>query len=255
MGTTTNESKPYGTVLIKAKDILDFLLATTDPPTLSDISRGLHASKPTILKILGTLESLGFVWRDTTTKQYFLGTQFVPYAQKAIATFNIVRVARPYLEDLRDKTQETINLGIVRDNKMILVEKLESPTSIKLQSTIGGSMNMYSSAMGKAVLATYDAKELQAYFKSHKLTPMIPHTITTPTKLQQDLKTIQELGVAIDNEENEEEVYCLGAALQKNGELYGAFSISTPKYRLPKERRAAFVRLLLDTRHAIENTL
>lgn len=202
MGTTTNESKPYGTVLIKAKDILDFLLATTDPPTLSDISRGLHASKPTILKILGTLESLGFVWRDTTTKQYFLGTQFVPYAQKAIATFNIVRVARPYLEDLRDKTQETINLGIVRDNKMILVEKLESPTSIKLQSTIGGSMNMYSSAMGKAVLATYDAKELQAYFKSHKLTPMTPHTITTPTKLQQDLKTIQELGVAIDNEEN-----------------------------------------------------
>lgn len=138
---------------------------------------------------------------------------------------------------------------------MILVEKLESPTSIKLQSTIGGSMNMYSSAMGKAVLATYDAKELQAYFKSHKLTPMTPHTITTPTKLQQDLKTIQELGVAIDNEENEEEVYCLGAALQKNGELYGAFSISTPKYRLPKERRAAFVRLLLDTRHAIENTL
>lgn len=109
--------------------------------------------------------------------------------------------------------------------------------------------------MGKAVLATYDAKELQAYFKSHKLTPMTPHTITTPTKLQQDLKTIQELGVAIDNEENEEEVYCLGAALQKNGELYGAFSISTPKYRLPKERRAAFVRLLLDTRHAIENTL
>ncbi len=139
----------------------------------------------------------------------------MPYAQKAIATFNIVRVARPYLEDLRDKTQETINLGIVRDNKMILVEKLESPTSIKLQSTIGGSMNMYSSAMGKAVLATYDAKELQAYFKSHKLTPMTPHTITTPTKLQQDLKTIQELGVAIDNEENEEEVYCLGAALQK----------------------------------------
>lgn len=255
MNTGKEASKPYGTVLIKAKEILDFLLAANDPPTLSDISRGLHSPKPTTLKILSTLETLGFVWRDTDSKRYFLGTHFIPYAQKALATFNIVNVARPFLEDLRDKTEETINLGIERNNKIILVEKLESPRSIKLQSTIGGSMNLYSSAMGKAVLATFSSKSLDSYFKSTKMVPMTPHTITTPSKLQKDLNSIKELGVSVDNEENEEEVFCLGASIVRDGQLYGAFSISAPKYRMPQERRSAFVRMLLDTKHAIESAI
>lgn len=71
MNTGKEASKPYGTVLIKAKEILDFLLAANDPPTLSDISRGLQSPKPTTLKILSTLETLGFVWRDTDSKRYF----------------------------------------------------------------------------------------------------------------------------------------------------------------------------------------
>lgn len=159
------------------------------------------------------------------------------------------------LEDLRDKTEETINLGIERNNKIILVEKLESPRSIKLQSTIGGSMNLYSSAMGKAILATFSSKSLDSYFKSTKMVPMTPHTITTPSKLQKDLNSIKELGVSVDNEENEEEVFCLGASIVRDGQLYGAFSISAPKYRMPQERRSAFVRMLLDTKHAIESAI
>ncbi|MCU6392056.1 hypothetical protein KW818_23405, partial [Enterobacter quasiroggenkampii] len=56
--------------------------------------------------------------------------------------------------------------------------------------------------------------------------PMTPHTITTETKRQKELKSIKELGVSVDNEENEEEVFCLGASIVRDGQLYGAFSIS-----------------------------
>ncbi|MGJ0782635.1 IclR family transcriptional regulator [Lacticaseibacillus rhamnosus] len=251
----SNTQKPYGTVLIKAKDILDFLMKSQDPPSLAEMSEGLSSSKPTILKILNTLDLIGFVRRDEQTKRYYLGTELIPYAQKALDSFDIAKVARPFLETLRDETGETINLGVVRNDKIVLVEKLESPNSIKLQSIIGDTMNMYSSAMGKALLANYSTKHLDTYFETHKLKPLTPNTITSLPKLKQNLRTIQEMGVSIDNEENQPEVLCLGAPLIKNGRIYGAFSISSPKYRVTKDRQSNFIRLLLNTQHAIEKTL
>lgn len=247
--------KPYGTVLLKAKDILDYLMNSDIPPSLAEMSAGLSSSKPTILKILNTLDMISFVRRDESTKRYYLGTGLIPYAQKALDSFDIATVARPFLQNLRDETNETINLGILRNDKIVLVEKLESPNSIKLESTIGGTMNMYSSAMGKALLANYSHKQLDAYLESHKLDPLTPNTITSLPRLHQNLKTIREMGVSIDNEENQPEILCLGASITKADKIYGAFSISSPKYRVNKERQANFIRLLLNTQHSIENIL
>ncbi|WP_125702236.1 IclR family transcriptional regulator [Lacticaseibacillus daqingensis] len=255
MESTDLDVKPYGTVLVKAKEIMDFLFTYPTPPTLAEISTGLSASKPTTLKILTTMDMLGLVRRDEQTKQYYLGTQLIAYAQKAIDSFDIAGIAQPYLHELRDATGETINLGIVRNEQIILIDKLESPTSIKLQSTIGGGMHMYSSAMGKAVLATYTPEHLAAYLNTHPLTPVTPHTLVEDEALRINLAHIRQTGVSKDNEENETEVFCLGATLQKNGRLYGAFSISTPKYRLPKARQAKFEKLLLATQTAIQAAL
>ncbi|WP_179393841.1 IclR family transcriptional regulator [Lacticaseibacillus absianus] len=248
-------AKPYGTVLIKAKEILDFLRDTPTAPTLAEISRGLAAPKPTILKILGTMELLGLVRRDENTKQYFLGTQLIAYAAKALSSFDIASVAKPFIQHLRDVTNETVNLGIVRGEQIVLIDKVESPTSIKLQSIVGGTMNLYSSAMGKAVLATYTPEHLAAYLSAHALDALTTHTITTATALHEDLARVKELGVSIDNEENEPEVFCLGATITKGDRLYGALSISTPKYRLPKARQEQFVQLLLETQQAIQAAL
>ena len=211
--TESNTGKPYGPVLIKADEILDYLLHTQDAPSLAQISAGLGMAKPT------TMNQLGMVRRDDQTKRYYIGTQMIAYAQKALASFDIAGAARPFLQKLRDETGETINLGVLRDSKIVLIEKLESPTSIKLQSIIGGTMNLYSSAMGKAVLATYTQSQLRQYFDATKLTPLTPYTITSQTKLQADLKQIQQTGVSIDNEENESEVFCLGATIHQNHQL------------------------------------
>lgn len=255
MPPSTAETKPYGTVLIKAKDILDFILTAPDAPTLAEISAGLKASKPTVFKILTTMTGLGLLWRDAQTKQYFLGTQFAAYGQKALTGFNIAKVARPFLLQLRDETQETINLGIVRNDLVVLIEKLESPNSITLHSTIGGTMNLYSSAMGKVILSTYDQPTLTHYLAQHQLTPLTAHTITEPAVLTTELGAVADSGIAIDNEENEPEVYCLGATITQHHHLFGAFSVSTPKYRLTPARRNEFMTLMRQAKQAIEHAL
>ncbi|GEK06850.1 IclR family transcriptional regulator [Schleiferilactobacillus harbinensis] len=243
--------KLYGTVLIKAKEIMDFTLAADEAPTLMTISRGTGLTKPTALKILTTLCALGFMHRDDESRRYYLGTQFIPYATKAMSSFNIRDVAFPALEALRQTTGETINLGVLESNQVMLIEKLESPNSIKLKSTIGGRMHLYSSAMGKAILATFTPDQLAAYLHRTTLQPVTPHTLITPTALKHNIQEIKDRGVAIDNEENELEVFCVGATIYRHHRLFGAFSVSAPKYRVPEAARAELIDQVRATQEAI----
>lgn len=247
------DEKLYGTALIKGKAILDFILACDHAPTLAEITAGTAASKPTTLKLLTTLSALQLVRREEVGKRYYLGTQMLSYGEKAADSFDITALARPYLQQLRDETGETVNLGVVSDGHIVLIEKLETPNSIKLRSVIGGTMHMYSSAMGKAILAEYQAPLLSQYFAHHELKHVTAHTLTTQAALRADLKTVAQTGVGIDDEETEPGVFCIGAALKRNAHIMGAFSVSSPKYRLTPERRDEFVQAILHTQQAIES--
>lgn len=253
--TSSTEPRPYGTVLIKQKEILDFLLQYNGEPTLAEISKGLGRPKPTILKVLNTMELIGFVRKNEDTKQYALGVSLIPYAQKAISSFDIVATANPYLKKLRDLTQETVNLGVVREDKVVLIQKLESPQSVKMHSEIGGTMPLYSSAMGKAALATFSQIQLINYLHNVTLESVTSHTITSPEVLTDDLKIIERNNYATDDEENEKDVFCIGTTIYKNGHLYGMFSVSTPKYRLSEDRKKKFIRLIKEAREAIIDTI
>ncbi|BAP85314.1 transcriptional regulator [Paucilactobacillus hokkaidonensis JCM 18461] len=232
----------YGGVLIKGKQIMDFILEAQTAPTLKQISDQVDMTKSTVLKILKTLEYCGFVRRNGEAKQYYLGTVFLGYAQKVDETFDIRQIALPLLSELRDQTGETINLGIIEDNTITLLEKLESPQSVYLVSRIGGGMNMYSSAMGKVTLAQYDSKKLNQYFSKITLTKLTPHTVTSEAKLRRNLVEIRQQGYSVDDEENQPDVYCIGFSIATENKVYGAFSISIPKYRVDQTKLAAIVK-------------
>lgn len=77
------EKQLYGTVLLKAKKILDYIAETNNSPTLKEISNGINIPKPTVFKILQTLEYCGFVRAVGPNKEYYLGTTFIKYGDKA----------------------------------------------------------------------------------------------------------------------------------------------------------------------------
>ncbi|WP_416354043.1 IclR family transcriptional regulator [Agrilactobacillus fermenti] len=247
----TTEQPLYGTVLLKAKQLIDVIAKSSEPLTLKQISDQVPISKPTVLKILRTLIYCGFIRENAARKTYDLGTIFLEYGQRVAASFDIKASTRPFLEQLRDETNETVNLGIVEDHRIVLLDKLESPRSVKLVSRIGGTMNMYSSAMGKAILASYEPQDLQTYLAHTSLKALTPNTITDPEQLQLNLKTIQKKGYAIDNIENQPDIFCVGFDLIKHHHVYGAFSISAPEYRVNEQVFKGFIKYGLQTRQAI----
>jgi DNA-binding IclR family transcriptional regulator len=251
------ENKLYGTVLLKAKQILDYIARTKDGVTLNDLSKNLDISKPTIYKILKTLEFCGYVRVVFVGEEkfYHLGTIFLQYAQSVNDSINIVEIANPFLKKLRDETAETVNLGIEEDNSIVLLSKMESTHSIKLVSVVGGKMHMFSSSMGKAILATYSQEQLDEYLATVEFQKMTENTITNKKDLIADLEKTRAQGFSIDNVENQPGVYCLGFTLTANGKVYGAFSISTPEFRMNAEKRDQFIALGKQIQQEIEQHL
>lgn len=247
----------YGTVLLKAKRILDCIAHADAGMTLSALDGQLDISKPTIYKILKTLEYCGYVRVVLVgdEKVYHLGTIFLEYAQAVNDSIDIVEIANPFLKKLRDQTAETVNLGIAEDNAIVLLSKMESTHSIKLVSVIGGKMHMYSSAMGKAILATYSREQLQNYANQVAFQQMTSKTVASKEALLATIDETRDQGYAIDDVENQPGVYCLGFSLVANGQVYGAFSISTPEFRMTAAKKEKFVELGKQTQAEIENHL
>lgn len=232
----SEDKKLYGTVLVHAKDILDFILVSATAPSLKEISEGVNISKSTVLKILTTLEYLNFVRRDEETKNYYLGTAVVGYSEKAVRDIRIAGIAKPILTRLRDETGETVHLGMEEHNEIVFLEKIEGNRSVALSSRVGGNLPMYSSGMGKATLATKSDAELDAYMKQVHFEHRAKNTITTPDALKAEIERIRQLGYAVDDEENENDIICIATDIRKHNHNYGAFSISAPAYRMTKDR-------------------
>lgn len=116
-------SQLYGGVLLKAKAIMDFLSENNNGVTLKDICLGIGISKSTTLKVLTTLQYIGFVRRSDPEKRYYLGTDLILYGQNVLTSFDIADVAGVYLKELRNVTGETVNLGVESNNKVVLLQK------------------------------------------------------------------------------------------------------------------------------------
>ena len=236
------EKKPYGTVLLKAAKIIDHLSNSKEAQSLAVIAANTGLSSPTALKILDTLLLIGYVEKDEQTKRFTLGSALIRHANNRLANLDIIKITEPYLRNLQAGLDETVHLGILDKDEGLYVNKWETQTAIaNINSRIGNTNHLYSSAMGKAMLAMFSEEELEAYLGRVELIADTPNTITDRAVLKEEIRNVRMAGFATDDEENDLDVICIGAALVVDNKLYGAFSVSTPKYRFDREKTIAKV--------------
>ncbi len=246
--------KPYGTVLIKASIILDFLAEHPDT-SLQEIAKGTEMTPSTVLKILDTLLLIGYV-NKSTEKNYRLGGKLVRYANKNIDQIDLVELTLPFLEELQGTIDETIHLGVLDNEEILYVNKLDPKNqTIRMSSKIGITRPLYSSAMGKAVLAEFTEPQYEKYVESHQLVPYTEYTITNSLKLKKEINEVKQAQVAFDDEEVEKDIFCIGASIVKGDQIIGAFSVSMPKYRLTSKVKDEIIQAIKQAKEQIEKTL
>jgi DNA-binding IclR family transcriptional regulator len=231
----TSTEQPY--VVKPVYKALQVLIALGDehrPLTLTEICHRVRLPKTTVFRYLQTLAQCGFVTHDRQEDMYHLGARLFELGQLAGQQLRIRDVALPIMAGLRDRFNETVNLGILDGYDIVYVEMVESHHSLRMQATLGSRDPAYSTALGKAILAFMDepARHLPA-----RLMPRTVFSLHTRAGVMQALAKVRQIGYALDDQENEDGARCVGAPIfEYPGRVTAAISVSAPASRLGREQ-------------------
>lgn len=223
-------------VVDRTLDLLEALGEARGPAGVSELAREIDATKSAVFRILVNLERRGYVVRDPFSSKYQLGVRLAQLGYHVLNSMDIRIRARPVIEDLHERFNETVNLGMLVDSTVSYVDMIESDHGLRMSAHVGATEEMHSSALGKAVLSFLPETEREVILRQ-PLPRRTAHTITDPELLRAELAKIRQRCLAEDRGENEEGALCFGAPIfDYRGNVIGAVSVSSPASRLHDER-------------------
>ncbi|MCS7259778.1 MAG: IclR family transcriptional regulator [Anaerolineae bacterium] len=243
------------TTVTKAFAILDFLASNAESgASLAAISSRLGISKSTAHRYMATLEELAVVERDA--KDHFrLGVKLIELAGAVLSNHSLHKVSEPFLRELATRTQETVHLATPSGDEVVYIAKIESTHTVGMTSRIGARVPMYCTALGKSILAHYPVERIKEIIRGGLLA-RTPHTITSPVALHAELERVRAQGYAVDDQENELGVRCVGAPIfDYTGNVVGAISVSGPADRMTLERSLELAPWVRDAAYMISKRM
>src|SRR5882762_8269255 len=224
-------------VLDRALAALEVLAARTTECGLAEICTTLKLHKSTAHRLMMVLEQHRLVDKNPDTGRYRLGLKLFEFGSKAFGAMDMRRHAKPYLDRLQRELGETVFFCMLDEGQVFYIEKLESQQSVRTACTVGSRAPAYCTAVGKAMLAELTEAEVDQIVRRWGLKAVTANTITTATALKAELRAVRSRGYAIDDEEKEEGLRCVSAAVRgHSGKLFAAMSVSGPAFRMSKER-------------------
>jgi IclR family acetate operon transcriptional repressor len=204
---------------------------------LSELARALGTSKSTTLSLARTLTAFGMLRDGQPGPRYTLGTGLIRLGDIARGQLPLGDVCRPLLAELSDLTKMTSRLAICDDGFPVFIERVDGPGSVRFHTPLGQREMPHSSAAGKAILATMTGEQVRELCAQAGLPRRTSHTITDLASLRENLALVRSNGFALDDEEDAEGVFCLGAAFfGHDGAVAGAVSVTGIKGDLPAWR-------------------
>ena len=224
------------TTVTKALGIVEILASKADVGiSLAELSALIEMPKSSTHRYLVTLQELGLAERKDGDR-YCLGVKVIELAGSFLEKSDLHNASQGIMNELAELTGETIHLAVPSSTEVVYIAKIESKHTLGMSSHIGSRLPMYCTSLGKAILAFSKPELLQAVL-NEGLTPRTPNTITSPAALQAELIAIRSQGYALDHEENEPGICCVGAPiLDYSGKAIAAISISAPCDRMDRTR-------------------
>jgi IclR family transcriptional regulator, acetate operon repressor len=228
-GIPLNETaSPYSIRAVdRVLDVLDVLRARPRA-SLAQVAKAAGLPRSSAFRYLASLEARGYVERDGSDGVYRLGSAFADDGPRRRALSD---AARPLLEALRDRFQETINLGVLEGTSVAYLEVLESPMAMRFAARPGDRDHVHSTSLGKALMAQLRDEDIRRILAAEGMVAVTPRTITDPDEFLRQLATVRENGFAVDYGENEEHGGCVAVAIA-GADVAAAISLSAPTARL-----------------------
>jgi IclR family acetate operon transcriptional repressor len=205
--------------------------------SLTEAARQIGATKSTTLSVLRTLMDFDYVTAFDRGPRYRLGPAVVHLAESHRDALPWLDAARPVARRLTERCGWTSRLASHIDGHPVFEDRFDGPGVIRFFTPLGIRELPHVSAAGKAILASLPEAEVRRIVAETGLPRRTRNTITDTEDLIRNLALISSTGYAIDDEEDDEGVFCLAAAFEdRDGAPLGAISITGLKSEIPAWR-------------------
>lgn len=208
--------------------ILELLKDSHDGLTLKEISEKMQIPKTSTFDIVQSLLAIGMIERpDDDVKRYTIGIKLFALGSSYMSRKNIYNVGNRYIKLLAEKLNKTTFIGVESNAKIIYIQKYEPKVSVKTSCVVGSSAEVYSTSLGKSILAFSSDKKRQEVISKIEFVKLQKNTITDANSLIEELNRTKQRGFSIDDQENEDGIFCIGAPIyDKDGKVVASLSAS-----------------------------
>ncbi len=226
--TTTIQSVDRAMVLLKA-----IASRPQQGHTLGELTEVLDIDRSSIFRSLSTLIKHGLVRQEAGNKRYKLGYGIFQLAGALRHQDKLTDTARPFLLELVEKTGENAHLAVRSRSFCVFIDLEQGSQVLTANTDIGGSEELYCTAVGKSLICELSRKELDELLSAVEVKAFTDKTITDPDGIFEELQRVKERGYAVDFEEYEYNVVCLaGPIYTYERRVEASIGISGPKIRL-----------------------
>lgn len=222
--------------------------------SLSEISRMVSLHKSTVFGLVSTLEAYQLLEQDEKAGRYRLGISLFRLGSRV--NNDLRSIVAPHLDKLVSMTGETVNFVIPDHDCVVYLDKKESHRSMRIATSLGQREPMYRTAAGKAILALMPENAARSILENSRYESLTRNTLMSTDEVMRELMGVRRWGYAVDREELEYGLICIGVALvNSRGVPVGGISISGPSSRMTPANQELFAGYLLDCSRQISRRI
>ncbi len=222
---------------VRAFSIIEYLAQQDDWVRLRALARDLDLHPATAYRFLSSLKDLGYVKQDPEGTSYQLTLKLAWLSSRVLERTQLRGVAHPWMKRLTEETNETTHLGVLDGNEVAYIDKVDNSQAVEMRSRIGARVHIHASALGKAIVANLPERSRQLIMEHWRPVGLTKNTINDPASLRQEFEAVRSRGYAVDDEENEIGIRCIGAPIfDHTASVVGALSVSGWTITMTPER-------------------
>ena len=238
--------------VVRALGLLEVLGAENFGLTLSEISRRLKTNKQVVVRLLETLASCGFIYKNSATDTFHLSYKLSKLGMRTLLQQRILEQSSTIIRDLSNKTGELVRLAVVEDGGLNWVlGATGKQRSLHIDSNFVPKISLHTTATGKAWLSTMDKDRVRAMLKQSDMAKMTPKSITDLHELEDELNEVRRRGFALSVDESEMGVGAVAApviaeTIGGQANCVGTVSVSAPTSRMPRQELERIAPLVIE---------
>ncbi|MEJ2717333.1 MAG: IclR family transcriptional regulator [Deltaproteobacteria bacterium] len=222
--------------LEKSLKVLDILSEKPQGWSLSELAAASGFPSSTLHHILSTFLPRDYVAQDPETKKYSLGYKFLSLSRTILDNIDVREIAHSYLRELHKECNEASHLAVLRNRKVLYVDKIQKQGGLSLATYVGFYTDPHAAAGGKVLISELSDAGIKEIYPRGPLKRYGPNTLATLEQLREELVKIRADGYAVDDEEYYEGVRCIAAPVRAGGKIVAAISVTGAIFTVTMER-------------------